>query len=190
MKNIPRIKGNKINLCSLRTDEEAILKYTKWMNDESINQYVSRSGGVATLVNEKDWANSVASSDTNLTFNIVEKESDNLIGNCDIRVVPNSRNAILGICIGESEGRNKGYGTEAISLMLNFCFNELNMHRVKLTVLADNTRAVKCYEKCGFVTCGHEHEVAYINGEYKDVLSMEILKKKFNVHNKIILDIH
>ena len=82
----------------------------------------------------------------------------------------------LGIYIGEADGRNKGYGTEAIKMLVKFAFTELNAHRVTLNVVADNVRAVKCYTKAGFTQNGVAHDEVYYNGKFHDLISMEILR--------------
>lgn len=61
-----------------------------------------------------------------------------------------SKNAEAGIAIGEEEYRSKGYGTEAMKLLLEYRFNYLNLHNINLKVLDVNERAIKCYKKCGF----------------------------------------
>jgi RimJ/RimL family protein N-acetyltransferase len=170
---IVRLSGNKINLCVLRTDDEAIETYTRWMNDETINMWIGNHIGVFNINDEKKWAERERK-DWELTFNIVEKETNKLIGNCSLSY--NRITAYLGICIGEESGRDKGYGTEVIGLLIKYAFNQLNMHRVELCVNGNNIRAIKCYEKNGFKECGRFHESEYYNGQYCDILCMEILR--------------
>ena len=90
-----------------------------------------------------------------------------------------NRNAVLGIFIGDKEYRSKGYGKEAIELILDFGFNYLNLHEIKLDVMAFNERAQKCYKKCGFKEYGRRRESVYLNGKYYDVISMDILRREF-----------
>ena len=173
-KNIVRVKGNRIDLCALRTDDEAVELYTKWMNDSSILMWIGRNDISVTIDDEREWTKKT--SQDNPRFNIVEKETGRLIGNCDIHRVGYSRNAVIGICIGEKEGRDKGYGTEAVKLMLRFAFKEMNVHRVKLTANGDNIRAINCYTKCGFKEVGREHETQWYNGKWCDTVIMEIME--------------
>lgn len=170
---IVRLSGNKVNLCVLRTDDEAIETYTRWMNDESINMWIGNHIGVFNINDEKKWAERERK-DWELNFNIVEKDTNKLIGNCSLSY--NKITAYLGICIGEESGRDKGYGTEVINLLIKYAFNQLNMHRVELCVNGNNSRAIKCYEKNGFKECGRFHESEYYNVQYCDIVCMEILK--------------
>jgi RimJ/RimL family protein N-acetyltransferase len=171
---IVRLTGNKVNLCVLRTDDEAIETYTRWMNDEHFNMWIGNHIGVFNINDEKKWAEKERK-EWELEFNIVEKETNKLIGNCSLCY--NNTTAYLGICIGEHDGRNKGYGTETIKMLINYAFNQLNRHRVELCVNGDNIRAITCYKKCGFTECGRFHESEYYNGHYCDILCMEILRK-------------
>ena len=90
-----------------------------------------------------------------------------------------SRTATLGIFIGEKEERSKGYGTEAIKLLLDFGFNYLNLHEIKLDVYEFNKRAIKCYEKIGFKEYGRRRKCKFINGKYYDSIEMDILAEEF-----------
>lgn len=77
------------------------------------------------------------------------------------------------------EARNKGYGTEAIQLILDYGFNYLNLNNIKLDVLSFNERAIACYKKCGFKEYGRRRKSEFINGKYYDRISMDILKEEF-----------
>jgi len=77
------------------------------------------------------------------------------IGNCtcyDINVA--RREAQLGIMIGDRNYWDKGYGTDAVSTMVNYIFFNLNLRRVYLKTLDWNLRAQKCFLNCGFTPCG------------------------------------
>lgn len=173
--NIPHLRGEHIDLCVLRTDEEAINLYTKWMNDENISIWIHHNDTLDYYNNELEWATQKRNRNENY-WCIIEKETGNLIGTCDCNGV---RNVSIGICIGEFNGRNKGYGTEAIKLMLKFIFEEKNAHRAQLRVVADNLRAYNCYKKLGFTEYGRERESCYYHGKYVDLIEMDMLKKEY-----------
>ncbi len=174
--DIVRLAGDKIDLCILRTDDEAIDAYTRWRNDASINIWIGDNRNITQWSEELDWATMDKQSDKSCQFCIVEKVSRKLIGTCSCGCY-DGISAYLGITIGEPEGQNRGYGTEVIRMLVKFCFNELNAHRVELEVVGDNARAIKCYSKAGFVECGRSHEANYHNGHYCDQVQMEILRE-------------
>ena len=81
----------------------------------------------------------------------------------------------LGIGIGDRSCWDRGYGTEAMNILLDFAFGELRLHRVFLNVFALNERARHVYEKVGFTLEGTKREAYYRHGEYHDVHVMGIL---------------
>ncbi|HKZ70991.1 MAG TPA: GNAT family protein [Anaerolineales bacterium] len=85
----------------------------------------------------------------------------------------------LGIGIGEREFWGKGYGTDAVQVILRYAFTELNLWRVSLSVLATNARAIRAYEKCGFVLEGRVRGLAHIDGERIDEVFMGILREEW-----------
>lgn len=89
------------------------------------------------------------------------------------------RRARLAIGICDRRFRSQGFGIEAIQLLLAYAFDTVKLHRVDLRVLAYNTRAIRAYEKCGFVREGVERESALVNGAWHDVVMMSILDHEF-----------
>lgn len=165
-------------LSPLRTDEEAIEAYTRWMNDHEVLQWIGRNTSVKTYDNEVDWVEAVIRRDDEIIFNIIDAETDELCGNCTIRDM-GVRNYNLGIIIGEPDSRNKGFGTETIRLLIKFCFEELGAHRVFLSVMDDNYRARACYKKAGMKECGWHHECRFYGGKFHDLIFMEILEQEY-----------
>lgn len=177
MKYFKKLIGERIYL-SPRNSTEDVEKFTEWLNDFQITDYIGRSGCVVTLDGEKKYLeeNSGAIS----TFAIVTKDKDELIGNILLKNIKEiNRAATLGIFIGNKNYWNNAYGTEAINLILDYGFNYMNLHSIKLELMSFNERALKCYKKCGFKETGRRRENVYINGKYYDVLCMDILKEEF-----------
>ena len=82
------------------------------------------------------------------------QENDH-IGNCALYNIDRTvGEAQLGIAIGERDYWSKGYGREAVALLVNYAFDVLGLAKLCLKTLDDNTRARKCFEKCGFRPCG------------------------------------
>lgn len=174
MIDVVRLAGTRIDLCIQRNDEAALALYLKWMNDESFNWYIGKHSAVTGIVEEREWMNRKPDKDQ-YVFSIVEKETRRLVGNCGFTIHRDHFSATLGICIGECDVWNKGYGTEAIKLLINYGFKELNLHRMCLTVCDDNKRAQTCYKNAGLTVCGTDHEIEFHNGEWRSLIRMEIL---------------
>ena len=90
-----------------------------------------------------------------------------------------SRHGTLTIAIYRSDYRGRGIGTEATSLILDYAFDLLNLHRVKLEVYEYNKTALHIYEKLGFVKEGVWRSQRYLRGKYYDVVLMGILKDEW-----------
>jgi RimJ/RimL family protein N-acetyltransferase len=87
-----------------------------------------------------------------------------------------ARSAWVGICNGPREDWSKGYGTDAMKVLLRFAFEELNLHRVNLSVFEYNPRAIRCYEKAGFQHEGRQREALHRAGKRWDMIYMGILQ--------------
>lgn len=96
-------------------------------------------------------------------------------------IQPIDLNAEIGIMLGEKTFWNRGYGTETMKLMLRHGFNTLNLHRIWLQVYPANNRAIRSYEKAGFIQEGSFREGHYHHGVYSDVLIMSILKPEWEL---------
>lgn len=75
------------------------------------------------------------------------------IGSCSLYNIT-SVEAQLGIRIGDKEYWGKGYGEDAINILIDYCFSTKSIERIWLKVLPQNIRAIRCYEKCGFAQHG------------------------------------
>ncbi|WP_246249029.1 GNAT family N-acetyltransferase [Chelativorans alearense] len=89
------------------------------------------------------------------------------------------KRAALAIGIDDPSRLGKGYGTEAIMLVLAYAFDS-GLHRISLRVLSSNARALACYRKCGFVEEGREREAAFVNGAWQDDVIMGLLDREFS----------
>lgn len=94
-------------------------------------------------------------------------------------LVETDQRARYAIGIFQSSDWNKGFGTEATCLVLDYAFNQLGLHRLDVRVLEHNNRAIRCYEKCGFVREGVERESALIDGQWRSDLIMGILAHEY-----------
>ena len=113
-------------------------------------------------------------------FKIHTLDDDQLIGFVGLRGVRwSQRDAWVGIGIGEPAFWGKGYGTEAMRLVLRYAFLELSLERVSLATLASNPRAIRSYEKAGFRHEGAERQVIRRDGKSEDVLYMGILRREY-----------
>ena len=90
-----------------------------------------------------------------------------------------ARCAEFGIFIGDTSLWDKGYGTEAVNLLLVHGFQTLNLNRIYLRVFSTNLRALRSYEKTGFVLEGTLRQAVYRHGQFIDVHIMSVLRPEW-----------
>jgi RimJ/RimL family protein N-acetyltransferase len=107
-------------------------------------------------------------------------QNDSLVGFVEIDGIDwSNHTAWLGIAIGERNYWGRGYGTEASTLALDFCFKELNLHRMSATVFSYNTRSRSMCERLGFKLEGAMREHVYRDGRRYDMLMFGILRPEW-----------
>jgi diamine N-acetyltransferase len=154
--------------------------YLRWINDFNTAGNLAFQPSPVTHEQETTWFDRVATAEGQSHFTIFERASDRPIGNCGVQgISPLHRRAEVGIMIGEPAVRGKGYGTEAMRLLLDYAFTALNMHSVMLTVYEYNHPARRSYEKAGFQEIGRRREARWHNGRFWDEILMDILASDF-----------
>lgn len=171
------LQGKRLKLAPLK--REYIESFLKWLNDPEVTQYLI---GYRPLTRdmEEEWFNNLKKRDNAFIFSILLTDGEKLIGNCgleDIHWI--NRVGACGIFIGDKENQGKGYGTEALQLLLNYGFNTLNLNRIDLKVYEFNTRAIKCYKKVGFIEEGRKRQATFKNGKFYDDIIMSILREEW-----------
>ena len=113
-------------------------------------------------------------------FAICALEDDRLLGDITLSVINwGSREAFTGIAIGAREFWGKGYGTDAMQVLLRYGFTELNLRRISLNVFEFNQRALRSYEKAGFRLEGRQRQLIQREGRRWDILYMGILREEW-----------
>lgn len=171
--------GEKIRLRAYcREDVPQALAY---MNDPEVKRLLTP--GVPfpyTLEDEIKWYEGLTAMKDTYNFAIETLEDKRYIGGCGINSIDWKNNiVVVGIFIGDQSYWGKGYGTDAMKTLVNFIFNEMNIRKIKLNVYAFNERAVKSYEKCGFVKDGTLRQEIFREGKYHDEYSMSILRDEY-----------
>ena len=144
-------------------------------NHAFVNDYATLRGmlsGIpfpASMEDEYRWLEQQTSYSRGEYQFAVEDFEGSLVGRCGvIRLDWKNRVAELAIMIG-TPYRGRGYGTEAMELLCDFCFREMNLHKLKVSVFSFNEAAIRCYEKNGFVREGVLRGEIFRDGAYRDV---------------------
>ena len=147
-----------------------------FVNDlETMQHMVSGIPFPASMEDEYRWLEQQTSYSRGEYQFAVEDFEGSLVGRCGvIRLDWKNRVAELAIMIG-TPYRGRGYGKEAMGLLCDFCFKEMNLHKLKVSVFAFNKAAIRTYEKNGFVQEGTLRQEIFRNGQYQDVVILSRL---------------
>ncbi|MBN8531477.1 MAG: GNAT family N-acetyltransferase [Alphaproteobacteria bacterium] len=148
----------------------------KWHNDPALYDRLVTPFRFVSRLSEEEWLRKkMAYSQSEMQLAICLRENDAHIGNIHLRHIDwVSHNAETGIFIGEEAHRGRGYGEQAMRLMLLHSFKDLGLQRIWLTVFDDNPAAIRSYEKCGFTVEGKLRKHALKHGRLKDLLYMAV----------------
>lgn len=176
-------------LVRLAIDNPDILAkaFSRWSRDTEYHRLLD--GGAIRLFSPKiiqSWIEKDFDKDAgaDFFFAIHNLENNLLIGFISLFGIDwNHGNTWVGIGLGEREYWGKGYGTDAMRILLRYAFRELNLHRVTLGVFEYNPRAIRSYEKAGFTHEGRVRKELDKNGKRWDVLEMGILREEWQKIN-------
>jgi diamine N-acetyltransferase len=179
------IYGKRVRLRGAeRSDLE---KFVVWVNDPEVTAGLTLFLPMSSVDEEKWFENALQrpQAEKPLVIDINDGGDWRLIGNSSFFDFDwFSRAAEVGIMIGDKTVWNQGYGTEVMTLLLRHGFGTLNLNRVYLRVYADNKRAIRTYEKAGFVHEGRMRQAVYKHGAYDDVLYMSVLREEWDAMKK------
>lgn len=175
MEHIKKLIGQKIYLSPLQAEDAPQL--CRWRNDLSMTQQLGSPTQLSSIESEVERIRQYNSGEEH-HFGIFSLEDDTMLGYCGIRDFNRLyQSARVGIFIGDTKNQGKGYGTEAIALLVGFGFDYLNMHSIALSVLDFNERGIASYKKIGFREYGRRHEAYRLHGQWHDWVEMEILEQ-------------
>ena len=156
--------------------------FINWLNDPEVLQYLNIYYPLS-LEQEEKWFQDILTHPVEehpLAIEVRTEGDWKLVGNTSfINVDQHERSGEVGIFIGHKKYQDKGYGTDALRLMVDYGFMSLNLHRIYLHVYGNNPRGVRCYEKVGFKHEGRLREAHFFAGHYIDILLMGILKSEW-----------
>lgn len=178
-------EGKLVRLRELRLEEVPL--FIGWLNELETVRQIANFRLPLTIEQERNWLKTATDADDACHF-AVETLDGTLIGSCCCMELNwQSRTCKVGWVIGNPEARGKGYGTDLIQTLLRVCFQELNLHKVSLGVFEHNERAVRLYERLGFVREGVLREQRYTPGKRWDeyIYGMSAANGRITKYEKI-----
>jgi RimJ/RimL family protein N-acetyltransferase len=173
------LRGKSIRLTAVNKDD--LNTINRWYEDAGFARLFDAMP--AAPKNETQlarWLEDMEKDQSGFLFAIRPADGQTLLGYVELDgIIWSNGNAWLGLGFGDRDNWGKGYGTEAMQLVLNFAFNELNLHRVQLSVFSYNERAIALYEKLGFVREGVYREHLRRDGQYYDMILYGLLRREW-----------
>ncbi|HSM24376.1 MAG TPA: GNAT family protein [Anaerolineaceae bacterium] len=174
------LEGEKVRLVPFEADRDSKL-FSKWRRNSEYLRLMD--GDIAILYsaeNIKKWMEENELADDLAIFIIKTIVDDQIVGEIGLFGFKGKHNnSFVGISIGEAENWGKGYGTDAMKIILQYGFGILNLNHISLTVFEYNQRGVRSYEKAGFKMEGTQRKFLNRDGRRWDMYRMGILKSEW-----------
>jgi RimJ/RimL family protein N-acetyltransferase len=176
------LTGQRVRLRPLRDQDVPLLHHWFWHPDVEPWLLISEDPPeLRTLEAARERYERVRSNPLALAW-CIETQAGIPIGSIELDPISQlHRRAELSLLIGGENARGQGYGTDAILTLLRYAIVDLNLRRVGLVVDADNVRALRCYEKCGFRREGLLRSFRLRYGQPVDMVVMGVLREEMGM---------
>ncbi len=177
---LPNLKGNLINLRPFRRSDAASLQ--RYADDQQVARYLPLMPHPYSLEDARQWINFSqlsARRNTAYFFGIEHAETKEIVGGIGLKQIHRQDKATE---IGYWLARpcwGKGIATEAVRLILEFCFETLNLHRVFALTHEKNIGSSRVLEKNGLVREGTLRKAGNIDGQWQDMYAYSILYEEY-----------
>ncbi len=162
-------------LCRADIDRD----YFLWFDDQDVCRHNSHGIFPNSLTKMEAYFDQIEASNQVLVWAIIVRENDQHVGNLSLQNIDwRTRSAELAILLGHREGRGKGYGYEASTLLLKHGFIKLGLNRIYCGTSANNIAMQKLAEKLGMVQEGRRRNALYEGGKYVDTIEYGLLKEE------------
>ncbi|NLO11369.1 MAG: GNAT family N-acetyltransferase [Candidatus Cloacimonetes bacterium] len=152
----------------------------KWRNDDEVALFFSGTRRFTSTLNEKKWLEDRIFDRNSVSCVTCLKETGEAIGCVFINSIDLlNKNGVSGCFIGEKQHWSKGYATDALILMLKHVFYDKGLERVWAGVFEENTASLRMAEKCGYKVEGLMRKGAFVDGEFKNIVIVGVLREDF-----------
>ena len=181
------LRGNRVRLTALtQSDLPTVVQWHQ--NPDFLRLFDALPAYPKTEEALTQWLEDMRKATDAFLFAVRTLDNDELIGYVELDgILWTHRVSGVSIAIGEVKYREKGYGYEVMQLVLQFAFDELNLHRIQLTVFSYNERAIALYEKLGFQREGVHREHLQRDGKRYDMYLYGLLRSEWEDRNSTSL---
>lgn len=175
--------GERIYLTAFHNDD--IPQFALWVDDFNLQKLVNpgifEPTDAENLRDPNGWLQQSMQDPHSYDFAVRELGTDTFIGmGAVVGVDTYHHHAEIGINLANPDFQSKGYGGDVMRTLMRFGFMYLNLHRLYLTVWSHNHRAIKLYEKLGFVHEGTQKQFSIRDGVYHDSHFMGMLRREWS----------
>ncbi len=162
---------------------------SKWTHDSEFMRLMelkpARPLSPAMVKKQYETIEKEAEEEKNLFyFTIRAREGDRFIGKALVEWVDwTNGNGFIRLGIGAEEDRRKGYGSQALSMLLRYSFGELNLYRVTAVTPSYNEGAIRLFQKFGFMEEVRRRKAINRDGQLWDVISFGLLNSEWQESN-------
>lgn len=170
------VEGDKIFLG--RFVKEDVPDIARHFQNLELTAYLGSIGATYTVEEEQGWYDAEGKQTAERkTFAVFEAASERLVGAVSLFDINHRHGtATLGVVIYDPEDWGRGFGSEAVRLLVAYGMFFLDLHNVLLQVFAYNERGVAAYKKVGFREIGRRTGAVVLGGERFDQVYMEITR--------------
>ena len=172
------LSGKKVYLCPV--ERESLEQLRQWRNKPELRKYFREHREISKDMQLQWFEKRVLGDPNQVNFEIRDLNTDTLIGHCGLYYINwIHRHGEFGIYVGDDKFRSGGFGSDALRVLINYGFNDLNLNKIWCEVYTNNT-ALKVYEHIGFKYEGKLRQHYYNEGKYWDSTMLSLLKEEYD----------
>ncbi|MGW0147122.1 GNAT family N-acetyltransferase [Streptomyces sp. NPDC004822] len=176
----PVLTGERTVLRPFTEDDAAVM--AEIIEDPDVVRFTGEPSAELTVERLRDWYGSRSAQSDRLDLAVTDRATGELVGEVVLfEWDPRARGCTFRTLIGP-RGRGRGLGTEATRLIVGHGFEQLGLHRIQLEAYGHNARALRVYEKAGFVREGVRREADFRDGRWLDWVLMAVLEQEWAAH--------
>jgi diamine N-acetyltransferase len=155
--------------------------FVRWLSDARTTRHLALRSPIGEAMEERWFESLLDHHGRDRWFFVICRLADHRpVGSLDLHALDHTNgSAGVGIAIGDPSDTGRGYGSDALAVLVTFAFDELRLERVWLDVYPDNAGARRVYDRLGFVHEATFRRGLYRRGEFIDVLRMGLLRDEW-----------
>ena len=172
------LRGQKVRLGTYKEEDYELM--AEWFQDSYFLRHLDAiAARPLNAAQVKKKIESALESNNGFTFAVRKIDTDEIVGMADVEAILWNQ-GVTWVSLGMgTEHRGKGYGREALTMLIDYAFQELNLRRVQLTVFAYNAPGIHLYESLGFVQEGRYREFLQRDGQTYDMILYGLLRREW-----------